>query len=59
MHDGSGYAVMTGRLNAAGKAVAEAEMTYRLVPFPREVLRTRMLEAARRVGVPEEFFRGA
>lgn len=59
VHDGSGYAVMAGRLSSAGKAVAEAELTYRVVPFPREALRARMLEAARRVGVPQEFFDGA
>jgi 3-hydroxyacyl-[acyl-carrier-protein] dehydratase len=59
VHDGSGYAVMSGQLRSAGKAVAEAEITYRVVPFPHAALRERMLEAARRVGVPQEFLDGA
>ncbi len=56
VHDGSGYAVMEARLSSAGKKVAEAEIRYRVVPFPNETLRAQMLENARRIGVPEEFF---
>ena len=37
---------------------AEAEITYRVVPFPNETLRAQMLETARRVAVPEAFFDG-
>ena len=59
VHDGSGYAVMSGQLRSAGKIAAEAEITYRVVPFPHAALRARMLEAARRVGVPQEFLDGA
>jgi 3-hydroxyacyl-[acyl-carrier-protein] dehydratase len=55
VHDGSGYAVMSGQLRSVGKTVAEAEITYRVVPFPHAALRERMLEAARRVGMPQEF----
>jgi 3-hydroxyacyl-[acyl-carrier-protein] dehydratase len=54
VHDGSGYAVMAGRLECGGKPLAEAEITYRLAPFPNHALRARMLDAARRVAVPEE-----
>ncbi len=54
LHDGSGYAIMSGRLEASGKTVAEAELTYRLAPFPNPSLRARMLEAAHRVGIPRE-----
>ncbi len=39
LHDGSGYAVVAGSISAAGKPVAEAEITYRVVPFPNETLR--------------------
>jgi 3-hydroxyacyl-[acyl-carrier-protein] dehydratase len=56
LHDGSGYAVISGRLSAAGKLAAEAEITYRVVPFPNETLRNQMLETARRIAVPEGFF---
>ena len=56
VHDGSGYAVMEGRLEADGKPVADAELTFRIVPFPTPELRGQMLEAARRVGVAEEWW---
>jgi 3-hydroxyacyl-[acyl-carrier-protein] dehydratase len=55
VHDGSGYAVVSGDLRSADKIVADAEITYRVVPFPRPELRARMLEAARRIGVPGEY----
>lgn len=59
LHDGSGYAVMAGRLQAGGRTVAEAELTYRVAPFPTPELRQQMLAAARRVGVAEEWLDGA
>lgn len=55
IHDGSGYAVVSGRITAAGKPVAEAEIRYRVVPFPNETLRAQMLQTARRVAMPEAF----
>ena len=54
VHDGSGYAIATGRLTCGERTVAEAEMTYRVVPFPTEALREAMLAAARRVAIPED-----
>jgi 3-hydroxyacyl-[acyl-carrier-protein] dehydratase len=59
MHDGSGFAVVEGRISADGKPVASAEITYRVVPFPNETLREEMLKTARRIGVPEAFFDAA
>jgi 3-hydroxyacyl-[acyl-carrier-protein] dehydratase len=59
LHDGSGYAMMAGRLEAAGKTVAEAELTYRIAPFPHPSLRARMLEAAHRVAIPRELLDAA
>ena len=59
MHDGSGFAVVEGRLQSDGKPVAEAEITYRVVPFPNQTLRDEMLKTARRIGVPEAFFDAA
>jgi 3-hydroxyacyl-[acyl-carrier-protein] dehydratase len=55
VHDGSGYAVVNGRIASGGNPVAEAEIRYRVVPFPNETLRAQMLETARRVAVPEAF----
>ena len=53
LHDGSGYAVVKGRIMAQGKRVADAEMVYRVVAFPNEMLRAQMFATARRIGVPE------
>src|ERR1700748_1871559 len=58
LHDGSGYAVIAGSISADSRKVADAEITYRVVPFPNETLRAQMLETARRVAVPEAFLDG-
>jgi 3-hydroxyacyl-[acyl-carrier-protein] dehydratase len=55
LHDGSGYAVVAGSIACDGRKVADAEITYRVVPFPNETLRVQMLETGRRVAVPEAF----
>lgn len=55
LHDGSGYAVIAGAIREGSKRVAEAEITYRILPFPNETLRARMLDTARRVGMPAEW----
>ena len=59
LHDGSGYAVVAGRILSGGKRVADAEIVYRVVPFPNDTLRDQMLAAARRVGVPETYLNAA
>jgi 3-hydroxyacyl-[acyl-carrier-protein] dehydratase len=59
LHDGSGYAVVEGSLSSGGKKVAEAEIRYRVVPFPNVTLRARMLDSARRIGVAEEHLHAA
>jgi 3-hydroxyacyl-[acyl-carrier-protein] dehydratase len=58
LHDGSGYAVVAGSIRCDGKRMADAEITYRVVPFPNETLRGEMLNTARRVAVPEAFLHG-
>jgi 3-hydroxyacyl-[acyl-carrier-protein] dehydratase len=59
LHDGSGYAVASGRIVRENKTVAEAELTYRVAPFPNDELRRIMLETARRLAVPEQFLAAA
>lgn len=54
VHDGSGYAVASGRITADGKLACEATITYRIMNFPNPALRGGLLEVARRVGVPAE-----
>jgi 3-hydroxyacyl-[acyl-carrier-protein] dehydratase len=55
VQDGSGYAVAAGRIESGGRKVAEAELRYGIAPFPNETLRTQMLDAARRLAVPETY----
>jgi len=38
VHDGSGYAVMNGRIDSEGQMAAEAEYTLRILPFPNDSL---------------------
>ena len=52
VHDGSGYAVASARLLKGDACVAEADITFRVMPFPNETLRAEMLAAARRVQAP-------
>ena len=52
IHDGSGYAVAEARIESAGKRIADAGITYRIMPFPAEPLREAMLATARRIGLP-------
>ena len=39
VHDGSGYAVASGRISADGKLACEATITYRIMNFPNPALR--------------------
>ncbi len=58
LHDGSGYAVVAAGIGTEGRKVADAEITYRVVPFPNDTLRAEMLATARRVAMPEAFLNG-
>ncbi len=51
-HDGSGYAVAEARITSDGKRIADAEITYRIMPFPAEALREAMIATAKRIGLP-------
>jgi 3-hydroxyacyl-[acyl-carrier-protein] dehydratase len=53
-HDGSGFAVVTASIDLAGQRVAEAEITFRAIPFPNEIFRAATLATAHRVGMPGE-----
>ena len=59
IHDGSGYAVIEGRIFSMDKKVCDAEIRYRVVPFPNETLKAQMFETARRIGVAEDFLHAA
>lgn len=52
-HEGSGYAVCEARLLKEGKTVADAEIRYRVVPFPNAELKEKMLGFVRGLGHPD------
>lgn len=52
LHEGSGYAVVAARIDAGGKRIADAEITYRLLPFPAPDLEAAMRATAKRIGLP-------
>ncbi|HZF74681.1 MAG TPA: 3-hydroxyacyl-ACP dehydratase FabZ family protein [Acetobacteraceae bacterium] len=52
IHDGSGYAVSEARIESGGKRIADAEITYRILPFPADALRDAMMANAHRIGLP-------
>ena len=51
VHEGSGYAVTAGRIEAGGKRIADAELTLRLMPFPAPELEAAMRTQAARIGL--------
>lgn len=50
-HEGSGFAVARGRIEREGKAIAEAGLRYRTVPFPSPEMRATMLDHVRASGL--------
>jgi 3-hydroxyacyl-[acyl-carrier-protein] dehydratase len=52
-HTGSGYAVIAGTLRRGAKLVAEAEITYRVIPPPLPTMRPLLFETARKLGIAE------
>jgi 3-hydroxyacyl-[acyl-carrier-protein] dehydratase len=54
IHDGSGYAVTEAEVHAAGKLVCDAEITFRVTPFPNIEFRRYMEQFAERIAFPKE-----
>jgi 3-hydroxyacyl-[acyl-carrier-protein] dehydratase len=53
LHDGSGYAVTQAAVAVGEQSVAQAEIMFRLLPFPSETLREAMLGHLKRRGLYE------
>jgi 3-hydroxyacyl-[acyl-carrier-protein] dehydratase len=53
-HDGSGYAMTEARILRQGKAICDAKLTFRVMPFPSPDFRTMMTDNAVRLGYPQE-----
>ncbi len=54
VHEGSGYAITKAKIDVDGQTVADAEFTFRVMPFPDLMFRTSMGEVAERIGFPLE-----
>jgi 3-hydroxyacyl-[acyl-carrier-protein] dehydratase len=54
LHDGSGFAMTKASIKAAGKPICDAELTFRVMPFPDPKFRTQMEDTGRRIGFPME-----
>jgi 3-hydroxyacyl-[acyl-carrier-protein] dehydratase len=52
VHEGSGYAVTDAKGTVDGKPVCGAQITFRVVDFPRPELRSHMETAAKTLGFP-------
>ena len=55
-HEGSGYAIGEARVTCKGAGVADAKLTYRLIPYPSEELRSGLWEWAERINFPAKEF---
>jgi len=53
-HEGSGFAVSEAKVEADGKTVCNAEITFRSVDFPEGEFIDHMHEVARRIALPME-----
>ena len=51
VHEGSGYAVAAGRIEADGKRICDAELTLRVMDFPNPALEAAMRAQAERIGL--------
>jgi 3-hydroxyacyl-[acyl-carrier-protein] dehydratase len=52
IHEGSGFTVGECKGRRRGKAICEAQITYRVMPFPNPQFRQAMVESAERIDVP-------
>jgi 3-hydroxyacyl-[acyl-carrier-protein] dehydratase len=54
IHEGSGFAMTEASIEADGKTVCNADITFGVVDFPDGEFRASMDEVARRIGFPRE-----
>jgi 3-hydroxyacyl-[acyl-carrier-protein] dehydratase len=57
VHEGSGYAIADGAVTSGKDPIAEARLTYRLVPYPSPEFQNTMVTWARELNFPLEEFR--
>ena len=56
VHEGSGYAMGEAKGWCKGVAVCDAKLTYRIIPYPSEELRTGLWDWADRINFPAREF---
>jgi 3-hydroxyacyl-[acyl-carrier-protein] dehydratase len=56
VHEGSGYMVGAGKGSRQGKLVCEAQITYRVLPFPSPEFRRALFAWAERLDIPVKEF---
>jgi 3-hydroxyacyl-[acyl-carrier-protein] dehydratase len=54
MHEGSGFAMTEAEVAVDGKAVCNADITFRIVDFPKGEFLDNMYAVAKRIGLPLE-----
>ena len=54
VHEGSGYAITKASIALGGKAICDAELTFRVTDFPSAEMWQKMRETAALVGFPTE-----
>lgn len=52
-HDGSGFAMTRADIKSAGKKIADAQLTFKTMPFPDDSFRQMIVDRALEVGMPE------
>ena len=52
IHEGSGFTVGEAKGRRQGRTICEAQITYRVMPFPNPELRKAMIELAERIDLP-------
>jgi 3-hydroxyacyl-[acyl-carrier-protein] dehydratase len=57
VHDGSGYAIADAKITAGETAIADARLTYRLIPYPSPEFQNTMVTWAKQLDFPLEQFR--
>jgi 3-hydroxyacyl-[acyl-carrier-protein] dehydratase len=54
LHEGSGYAVTKANISTKGRAICDAVLTLRVMPFPNVEMSKQMRAQAERIGFPNE-----
>lgn len=58
LHDGSGYAMTKARVRCEGKPICDADLTFRVMPFPTPDFETQMRAWSARLNFPMEALGG-